>query len=384
MRRPVIWGAVAALVLAAGVGLWIASAFEPVPVRRRDAPQGEARRDRYLALTRFLVRLGRPATRVFQWSALDLSEPRGVLIVDRGRAYQISEARATAVWAWVRRGGYLVLVPEAPGTPDPLTNHLGVTRDEDPSATRDGAPGAPGGAGARRRTPVREVTIPGFQSPLRIAAFPGLRPAGLPAEWSAGDDEAGGQVLHFTRGAGAATVIEGLNAIAANDRIGELDHAEFLWRLIERYGPDGPVTLLSPDGVPSLWAWLGSHARAAIAAFGATVILWLWSVVPRFGPAVPAPLPQRRELREHLAAVGRFVWTRGGPDSWVRSVRRTMSERIAARWPMLAGDADRNRVLASHTGLPAGDIHLALDADAADEARFVATVDALRRLERRL
>lgn len=375
MTRATIWSGVALIaVLAAGL-LWFASAFEPVAVRRRDAPQAEAQRDPYLALDRFLSRMGRPPRRSEDAQALDHLDaqdgPRA-LVLDRRRAYQMTPARVERLWAWVERGGYLIVVPEAAAVPDPIVAGLGLERVATDS-----------GFDASAHPPAQyAVRIPGAPRPLAIAARGGFISSEVPA-WSAGDPAFGFQVAHFSRGLGAVTVVEGLDALVSNGLVGELDHAELLWRLIERYQPTGPVLLLSRLETLSLFGWLAANARAALVAGAVALLLWLWQVVPRFGSVLPDAPADRRELREHLRAVGRFVWTRGGAAAWLPVIRGAVLERIGSRWPALPPGGDV-RVLADHTGLTPADVDRALHAQPHDADAFVATARALQQLDRRL
>jgi hypothetical protein len=376
MTRATIWGSVAALAIAAAGLLWFLATFEPVAVRRREAPQAQARRDPYLALDRFLARMGRPLRRAEQAETLERLDGPGVLVLDRRRASHLTPARMQRVWMWVAGGGYLIVVPERADEPDPIIGVLGLDRAE-----RDGAAPSADGPSASSR----EVLMPGAPRPLAVAAFPGFTPGFIVPVWSGGRSTDGRtQVLHFERGQGAVTVVDGLDVMTSNAFIADMDHAELVWRLIERYQPAGPVTLLTRLETTTLFGWLADHARAGLLAGGVALLLWLWHIGPRFGSVLPAPAADRRQLHEHLRAVGRFVWKQGGSGAWLPVIRGAVMDRLAKRWPALPGGGDGSRILAEHTGLAASEIDLALRVAPHDSDQFVRAARALQQLERRL
>lgn len=376
MTRVTIWGSVAALAAAAAGLMWFVATFEPMAVRRREAPQAAARRDSYLALGRFLMRMGRPLQRSEDAQTLDRLDARGVLVLDRGRASHLTPARLQRVWTWVAGGGYLIVAPEPADEPDPLLGALGLERAE-----RDSAASAEDGP----TPPSREVRLPGAPRPLAVAPFAGFTPGRIAPAWSAGATTDGRvQVLHYDRGQGSVTVVDGLDVVMSNASIGDHDHAELVWRLIDRYQPSGPVTLLTGLETVTLFGWLAVHARAALAAGGVALLLWLWQIVPRFGGVLPPPAADRRQLHEHLSAVGRLVWKQGGPAAWIPVMRGAVADRIANRWPAAPGGDDDHGILAAHTGLTPSEIDLALRGEPRDSEQFIKTARALQQLERRL
>jgi hypothetical protein len=386
VSRRVAWS-IAGLVMFVGLAVgWFLSAFERVPVHRREAAQAEAVQNPYLALERVLVRMGRPLARTTDADLLHRLPEPGALILDRGRAYHLTGARLQALWEWVDRGGYLLLVPEVQGAPDPVTDVFELAWTD--SLEDDGDDDVAGLPTPRpevtQELPQLAVVVPDVPQPLMVEFHEGLTVLGREPEWTAAHPDRGAQLLHFTYGEGAVSVVAHLDELISNDRIGNLDHAELVWTLLERYQPRGAVVLLSRLYVPTLGQWLLTHAPLVLLSVTVLLGVWLWAVVPRFGAVAPDPAPDRRELREHLLAVGRFVREQGGGDVWLSVVRSALSGAIGRRlpgWRPGRGDVES---LAAHTGIPPADLTHAFSGDGDRADRLVVTMRALQRVERSL
>jgi hypothetical protein len=399
MTRRIVWLTLLAVGMLVLGGAWFAANYERVPVKERLEEEPEARRNPYLAFERFLARMGRPVKRQSDIRDLDGLPADGVLILDRNRRRQMTPDRVDRIMAWVKAGGYLIVVPEWPTVSDPICHRLGVTRfdrgDEEPATDdeEDGeSPAAPDPA-SMVKPPARPKTItvdiPGADRPL-VASFrtAGRQPGELEPDWEAGDDAYGDQFLHYGVGRGQITVADGLMQLLDNHDIGDNDHAELIWTLIQTYqpNPSAPVILMSKFKVPTLWDWLAESAWTILVAGAALLGLWLWRILPRFGPVVPEPEPGRRELREHLAAIGRYVWRTGGLDHWLGVAREDFTARLALRHPAIAAlpAEDQAGELARLSDRPASLIAAALHGPAASPHAFTQALRTLRNLERSL
>lgn len=428
VTRRIVWITLALIVLGALGSLWFMDNFERRPVKTRVPPEAEARRNPYLALERFLGRMGRPLKREGDPRFLDRLPAGGVVILDVNRRAQMTPARIDQLLAWVGRGGYLIAAAELPGLEDPLLARFDLRRwgeakkpapadDDEEDDDGESTPGpeasaTPGEAAqrppeptpapaaaptptrptpARRVTPPRVVTvaIPGAARPLTTAFLaPGLQPGRRTPAWSADAPEAGAQLVHFSHGAGQVTFVAGLPRRLSNLAIGQHDHAELIWTLVQTYQPDTakPIHLLTRLTVQRLWDWLIERAWAVLVAGALLLGLWLWRVVPRFGTAQPEPEPDRRQLREHLTALGLYLWRRGGLDHWLAVARDAFQSRLARRHPALAGlpPARQAEALAQLTHRPVALIAAALHGPATTATAFTHALRTLRNLERSL
>lgn len=382
MTRRIVWITVLSLAFLVLVAAWFVSKFEQVPVEHWTPPAKEARRNPYLALERFMTSMGRPLARAENAALLDNLPAGGILILDNHRRVHMPPERAQRLLAWVEKGGYLIVAPEPSGVEDPILDFFKVDC---------GCDSKPAGSAAKAKKPPAPksiaVTIPGAARPLQVEFVYGrLNAAGSPPEWQAGAADYPAQLLHFQHGAGHVTMIQGMSWLLDNRHIGQLDHAELLWTLMEIYQPDRsrPVTLMARLSVPTLWEWLAESAWTAVFAAVALLALWLWAVVPRFGITRPEPEAARRELGEHLAAIGRYIWRVGGLDHWLGVARESFRTRLALRHPAILGlpPADQVTALAELTKRPASLIAAALHQPAGSPQSFTLALRTLRNLER--
>ncbi|MDR1936769.1 MAG: DUF4350 domain-containing protein [Candidatus Accumulibacter sp.] len=380
MSRRVIWTAVVAAALATLAALWFFGNFERVPVKRHEGMQKEARRNPYLALERLFSRLGRTVTRVGNPAALDALGEDEVLILAWRRQRLVTPERAGRLLRWVERGGYLIVEAEPRGK-DPLLEAFGVVFAKPSSEEKD-----PPASYKKCGKPYVEVDLPGDPTPYRRAdSSRGLAAGKDSPEWRAGG-QGGELMLHYARGRGNVTVVEDLDFLD-NRNLGDFDHAALGWALAQRYQPGGAVRLAVRLEHPTLWQWLAESAWMALISVAALVALWLWRVVPRFGGTRAAPGAARRDLTQHLLAIGRSVWREGGLGHLRELARREIAQRLAQRHPSLARglSGERHAALARMSGLDSRRIGEALaDERPPSPETFTQAMQTLQRLEHKL
>jgi len=381
VTRRLVWGLVLLAVIAVAGGVWFFDNFEQVPVKKREDAEKEARRNPYLALEHLLARLGHPVRRADKVQAIDAPAPGSVIFLDRGRNHLMSAERLDRLLAWVEAGGHLIVVAEDRRRPDPLLERLGVMRLDAPTPKgRSPWPGANG-----------SIELPGLDQPLKLGGtgLGNLRPgkAAVP-EVQAGPLGAGHRLLRYRRGQGSITAMTDLDRLLHNRRIGEADHAELFVTLLrqatgETTGVKAPLLLVSRLEMPSLWEWLAENAAAAVASFLVLLGLWIWRGLPRFGGIAPDLPPARRELREHLAALGRYTWRSGGLPLLIEPLRESLRNRIALRHPAIAAlpPHEQAAALAKLTSRAEGLIANALHGAVETPHAFTQAARTLRNLE---
>lgn len=481
-RRNILLIVLGVILLGAG-GWWISRHFQKVPVEHYQPPQAAARSNHYLALERFMSRMGRKMTATGDIRQLDKLKPGGVLIIDRHHRAALNKRRLKAVFDWVGKGGYLIVVPEYSDEPDPVMSYLHVKWDEDDgegdSRSESGAhkgakPAAPRPASAPAAAPAghqppahavidhaasapaamvlptalplaatnrgptasplttpapaaastpqaaasplaaaspasaptaaatndeaddsedshRPITlsarIPGSAHGLAIRMqYQGLTPGNIKPAWKVPLDRHSDWLVDYRYGLGNVTLIANLDHILSNNAIGDFDHAEFFWKLLQHFQPKGPVTLMTHLPIPDLFDWLVSSAWAASISGLVLLALWLWSVAPRFGGTVPDVPPARRELREHLNAIGRFVWRKEGLGRWLETARTAFRERLLIRQPAIAAMTPEHQAdaLARMTELPRQTILTALTGTPRHASEFTAMLRTLKHLRQNL
>jgi hypothetical protein len=363
MNRTLFWSIFGTLALMILGAAWFFANFDRVPSTKWEKPGKEALRNPYLALERFTARLGRPLTRVSNALALDQLPPGGVLLLDDERRIHVNPKRAGALFEWVSRGGYLIVAAEGESVDDPVLDRLGVTwyaAPEEPrgdgeeqagktaggnSGTTAGQCSAPPADSADQAPETVLVRLPGRDKPLYLerAATGGLQPGDPVPVWRAGVDGRRSTLLHYAYGRGQITVLDDFGFLT-NWSIGDHDHAELIWALVQRYRPEGELRLATRLKVPTLWEWLVESAWTVLVSGGCLIAVWLWRIVPRFGGTLSVAEPARRSLAEHLSAIGRAVWREEGLVHWSNVVRQDLWENLVRRHPHLPGLAAPERI----------------------------------------
>ncbi len=371
-------GYLLAALAAVGVAVWFFTNFDRVTEQVYVGYRGEARRNPTLAAGRLFVRLGAKARELE--SLRELAElPRGgVLVLPAGRA-SLGNPQIESLLAWVERGGRLVAEATSVSERDPLFVRLGVAR-----VASEGREQCTGSACGPAEAPV--LWVPG-RGELLVAAFGDGTRLRLPkrgVRWTA-DTRAGEQVAALDRGRGEILVATSLDFMR-NRSIGLNDHAELSWFLVGE-GTAPEIRFYNQPQRLSLLDWLLENAAPALGGGALLVALWLWRLVPRFGPMAPEPAPGRRRLLEHLRAVGRHQWTTGNAPRLYAAAREACLARVHRAHPEMAALAPEARAsrLAEVFGLPPSAVEHALAPTPPDDANsFTRAVSTLQAFHDRL
>ena len=341
MKRWVL--PVVLLALVVGGSAWFLANFDHVPVTERVGPSGEARVRDFLAAERFAGRMGLRARELRAVPDLDRLAP-GVLILPGGRQL-LEEARVRRLVGWMQAGGHLIVEAESLGVDDPLLVSLGIERAQAPQPLARPAVAMPGGRSLRVAFPDRMSVATRIETTLR----------------------AGDRLVSYPVGKGQVTVATSLS-FARNSFIGDDDHAEFLWALLQLTPAHELQVYVRPERL-SLTAFLLEHALPTLAAGAALLALWLWRIAPRFGPVTPDAPPARRRLLDHLRASGRYFWAQGLRARLVLAARDAALRAVGRSQPDFASisQAARHQRLAELMGN-----------DPSDAARFLGAAGAMR------
>jgi hypothetical protein len=305
---------VLALALIALGALWFFSSYERVPARAWVGPSGEALRNPYLAAGRLAARMGLAARELRSLPELDSLHPGSVLLAP-ARRQALDPRRLGHIVAWVQGGGHLIVEPELIALSDPLLELLGVQRQ-------------PASAQAK---PVPVTLADGREL---IVSLPGAMTL------QARDGDAA-RFVSFPLGKGRVSAVSSLH-FARNGLIGTHDNAEFFWHLLRLAPATELQVYLRPERL-SLWGFLAQHAAPVLAAAAALLALWLWRIVPRFGPVRPEAPPARRRLLDHLRATGRYYWEQGLSARLVDAARDAALRRIGGVQPDFAAASAAER-----------------------------------------
>jgi hypothetical protein len=388
-RRALSFWIVGGLICAALAAYLFLENLERETVQEKGRMSLEARRNRYLAAERFLARMGRRTQRAERPATLDSLPEGGVLILLAGRGEEMmSEDRAQRILDWVARGGYLILERGQSRTRNPLLAPFGVA-EADHGKTDHGKKRKDIERKERSASGTSafvEASLPGSGQRYRLSpTYTAMQAREKPPLWQI-ENRHGSEVLHYAWGRGNVTLF-GAFWLFDNRYLGDFDHAEFFWALLQRYQPDGIIHLAERLEYRTLWQWLSTTAWRALASAAVLILLWLFWIVPRFGGTRIAPEAGRRGLSEHLLALGRCLWREGALAALLDTARREIAWRLAQRHPRVLRlpAAEQTRELARQSGLAAAEIEAALHSDAPPSPEtFTRAMQTVQNLERAL
>lgn len=335
MRGRIIALSALGILIFLGV-VWFFATHDRVMVKEWVGPSGEARLKEFLAAQRFADRMGMKVTEVRSLPELDALPAQAVLIVPHHRQ-QLPQSRIVALLQWVERGGHLIAEAEYPGVADPLFDQLGVKRST-----------------AEETTKPLVVALPDTERKATV-----FMPGGVKLETAQPDVRlrVGSSVISYAHGRGLVTAAASLR-FARNPgwddyfsrmmkrpavSIGEYDHALLLWSILSltsgreaSLAPRYELQLLFRPEPLSLLGFLREHATPALIACALLLALWIWSIVPRFGPIAPDAPPGRRRLLDHLRASGRYYWAKGLRSRLVVAARDAALRKVARAQPDFA------------------------------------------------
>jgi hypothetical protein len=357
--------------------------------------RGEARRNPLLAAQRFLEK-NHIAVTALKTLPLKHQLPgyHGTLMVPTPR-FGMSATQLDEWWQWVDQGGHLVLVSHENDAFDHsfedefgLSYHYEDTEDDaDTSAQPHDDLEEDNPSEKPPTKKVYKAQLDAIDAPINIAKFYG---AGLAFNENQAVPTAkicqkeSCFMLHYTWGNGGVTFLS-YDDWMNNRQISDHDHAAFLLSLARWQGRQGPVALVYEWHMPSLWQVLWQKGWAACIAVVLLVVAYLWHLGPRFGPIIPNVQLDRRNMLEHIAASGRFLWKHREHDKLVDVVRRAALKHIEQahpRWMQLE-PIEMRRQLAQHAALSIEQISLALDTpvprNKADFTLVIQLLDAIRK-----
>jgi hypothetical protein len=386
MSRRVLFWIVGVVVFVALAAYLFFENMELETVQKKSGMSLEARRNRYLATERFLVRMGRKIQRVERPVALESLPEGGVLILMTAGDNGVMNAdRAQKILDWVARGGYLVLDQNWGGTENPLVAPFGI-KERDREEEKKGIVRRERDASGSGTSSFVEATLPGSGQRYRLSPKYSTMEAGeTPPLWQV-EGSYGSQMLHYAWGNGNVTLTGSLRFLN-NYELDDFDHAEFFWALLQRYQPDGVIHFAQRLEYQTLWQWLSTTAWRALLGTAALILLWLFWVVPRFGGVRAVPEVERRGLSEHLLALGRCLWREKALASLLDTARREIDQRLAQRHPRLLRlpPLEQHQELARQSGLAVAEINAALGSDAPPSPEtFTRAMQTVQDLERAL
>lgn len=323
MKKLTLGRVIAAAVVIAVVGFALYS-FRFVEEEEKIGPTGQACSNRFHAAQRMLSELGTPMKKVARLSAQDALPPAGTVILQAG--VSITSKQWQSLLSWIDSGGHLVVEVEGSDLTSRFTRaaqncdvggwfsgdtHLvleafDVHQDEESVAPVDAV----------------KIEMEAGREPVEVKFGPhaNLYTEDSEPDWAAPSADAA-QVFEFLSGQGRVTIVSSLQ-FADNWHIGDAQNAAFLWGLLAvSHRSPSAVWFVQYTDRPSFLLWLWENGRAPILAGALFVALWIWYLMPRFGPIEPELSADRRSLIEHLRAAGRLAFRRQAADPLLLQAR---------------------------------------------------------------
>jgi hypothetical protein len=370
-NRPIVLAVVGALLC---VGAWwFTHTYGFNRVRVWVGPSGEARVNAFYAARLLLEQLGFKVHEQADFNKLDALPPGATVLLAAERS-EMDPATAKGLLAWVKsKGGHLIIGAERQGQRDILLAQLNVE-------ARWNATKPEGAARASR------IELPDGEA-FRVDLLPSPMLIDREDDSGAWKIEAHGSVrlLQFLWGDGLVTVFSTLRPFT-NPQIGRLDHAELLAYATRAYTQPGELFLVRHLRPPSLFVWLSQHAPATLVALAGFLVVWLWRVMPRFGPLAPPAEPDRKSLLEHIRAMGRFYADERQLPRQLTMLKENCVALFQRAAPQAQGldDAGRLREAARLTGQRPRDLAHAFSARADTPHDFSTAVRTLASFRQRL
>lgn len=319
----------------------------------------------------------------------------GTLVLLGGRL-ALTAREEEDLMAWVERGGHLVAVPIEPPKSARADAPVIVDDDDTESTGRDPLLARLGvsylnprgtGGGTRRDIDWVDLELPEGKIRANRYVFASkslVADADTDVTWrvrSGGQDVA----LRIPYGEGRVTLFPGLS-YATNWSITRYDHAALAVTSLDLV-PGADVTVVRSYTSAGFFRWLWDNAKAAILALAALVVAWGWRHMPRLGPTVPAPVPARQSLAEHIRATGRWLWRSGAHQALYAASRSAFEKRLAVRIPGSSAlpTNEQAKLLSQRTGIDLETAELVLDGSTPpDGGQFVARIRLIESILKKL
>ncbi len=341
---------------------------------------GEARSNDFLAAEILLQELGIAAdSRASLTPSSWLPENDETIVSRLTESIAVIDESST-LFLWVSNGGHLVLFPPSNDTDitDNFLEDVGVSivtaaRDDEAEADEEDSDDD-------EEDESVDYTVDLDNTRQRIELFDA-------DEFSATlSDDKGNVAVRRSWGGGVITVIVD-ETYFYNEYLNDFDHGRLLLDSVAGYVASEKVWFILDAAFPSLWQLIWENGFYVVVATGVALLLWIWSVMPRFGPAIENRQSTRRSILEHVAAAGHFAWRHYGTATLATSSIKALIHDAESRHPglgRLSAD-DQAKYLAQLSGVPAQTIlDVLLSRDESRHREFTHNVQNLQKVRKRL
>lgn len=364
-------------------GAWFFTSYEKVSEERYVGYRGEARVNRFLAAEVLLQRFDIPADsqsslRPSRW----LPETTDTIVTPLSESF-VAGDDATLMTEWVQNGGHLVLFPAADKTEltDAFVRYFGAefaALEFDDEEIETEVPGDEPESEDEAADTVYTLDLDRTLHHIQVA--------------NVADNAAtlshDGDIIAVREGWGNGYVtLVSDQSFFTNDLIGVQDHARFLLDIVAGWIDPGTVWFIYNAEFPGLWELIWANAPYAVAGLALAFLVWLWAVMPRFGPRIEPEPTARRSIMEHIAAAGHFMWRHRGVGKLTESARHAVIREAEIRHSRISHlPLDKQaRTIAKITGLPVEPVYRLLSGEHVHKHRdFTHSMQLLQRIRKEL
>lgn len=393
MTSRVVWLMI--ILVAVSIGAWFFNTFERFERQDFTGYQGEARINRFLAAELLLAEAGYETESVSSVDATDWLPPTSdTLVLKLSPQYELPEP-LLALQDWVAGGGHLVVFPadtEVIGTGSLLgwagldlievdeASVLVVDDDDPPAADETDANLDDNG-----KTNVKNVIKSGAEYDLPVYGID-RRFTLLETGSATVSDASGVLAVRTSRGDGYVTAVLS-DRWFTNDFVLADPNTRFALNTLAGDIEPGKLWFVFENAFPGLFTRLWLAFPGAVLAAVLLGLVWIWSVMPRFGPPLAAAGAEPRPITEHIQAAGLFSWRQDRGSALLNGAIDALIEDFERRHPGLRGlePSEQVRRIARMTGLSQGDIATALEGvDVLTPRKFMHHMQLLQRVRKEL
>lgn len=333
------------IVLAAVVlALWFFGTHERVTREQWVGFQGEARANDHLAALMLLEELGIEAESEMTLTPTEWLPPvDDTLIVRLSQTLAIGEQRF-ALTDWVLQGGHLVLLPTYQLTEEEedFLATLGFGLEPSEYISRD----------EEKDERTRQLAD---EDAYQFDLNPSYH------QIIVNDDVADFEIVERAGEVVAARrqLENGYITLTGNERrfdnrnLDDPENARLFADLVAGRIEPGVVWIIYQSSFTPLWALILRAAPFLVLALAMLLILWMWRVMPVFGPRIIAEQEERRSIIEHVRASGIFVWRHDGGEHMAASSTKALLHDAESSHPGISRQPARKQaeIIARITGM---------------------------------
>ena len=345
--------------------------------------QGEARKNPVLAAKVFLERMGASVESHYldddiSWEFFEsvLNREDTLILLRKGR--NLTEDQKYLLLEWVKAGGHLIMDSQQNNDDDALLTKFRITLSKNKGEVAETSPIAFYWQGYPLEVAFHNYDLKPFYEPISKIS-----------------NKNGTFALFYYFNQGYVTILSDL-AFIENNKIGEYDHAQFLWHLVTSELAAKRVFFLQKNPIiddndknefPSLWSVLWTNMSSVIISGLLLLLFWLWTTSHRFGSLLPEPPRSRRRLLEHIEASGQFLWKQDQAVRLLATERKALLKRIESVHPDWIQLSRRklSQQLAQISDLSVNEIEMALEKiKPKTEMVFTRNIQVLSKIMKRL